>query len=127
VTGIEAARSIMHRLDDCVERELVPGAQVRTQEALRTYVRDQAWGHHASCTCAIGRASDPRAVVGSDFRVLGTSNLRVVDASIFPRIPGFFLVTAIYMAAEKASSVIARDAAVAPSVVSRHRTAQEHR
>jgi choline dehydrogenase len=58
----------------------------------------------------MGPASDPRAVVGSDFRVHGTTNLRVVDASIFPRIPGFFIVTAIYMAAEKASAVIARDA-----------------
>ena len=31
----------------------------------------------------------------------------MVDASVFPRIPGFFIVTAIYMAAEKASAVIA--------------------
>jgi choline dehydrogenase len=42
--------------------------------------------------------------------VHGTRGLRVVDASVFPRIPGFFLVTAVYMAAEKASSVILADA-----------------
>jgi choline dehydrogenase len=114
VAGIEVARSIMHRLGDLVEGELVPGDDVRTPAALRSFVRDQAWGHHASCTCAMGPADDPRAVVGSDFRVHGTTNLRVVDASIFPRIPGFFLVTAIYMAAEKASAVIA---AAASSVV----------
>jgi choline dehydrogenase-like flavoprotein len=41
--------------------------------------------------------------------------LRVVDASAFPRIPGFFIVSAVYMIAEKAADVIAaahRDAPV---------------
>jgi choline dehydrogenase len=110
VTGIEAARSIMRCLGDDVAAELVPGDDVTTREDLRSFVRDQAWGHHASCTCAIGPASDPRAVLGSDFRVHGTQGLRVVDASVFPRIPGFFLVTAIYMVAEKASALIAATA-----------------
>lgn len=36
--------------------------------------------------------------------------LRVVDASVFPYIPGFFIVTPIYMIAEKASEVILMDA-----------------
>ena len=51
------------------------------------------------------------AVVDSKFRVQGTKNLRVVDASVFPRIPGFFIVTSIYMISEKASDVILADAA----------------
>jgi choline dehydrogenase len=38
--------------------------------------------------------------------VYGTKGLRVVDASVFPRIPGFFIVSAIYVAAEKAADVI---------------------
>ena len=103
----------MAALDDDVAEEIVPGAGVDTREELRTFVRDNAWGHHASCTCAIGPADDPRAVVGSDFRVHGTRGLRVVDASVFPRIPGFFIVTAIYMAAEKASAAILADATAA--------------
>lgn len=45
-------------------------------------------------------------MLSSDFRVYGTERLRVVDASIFPRIPGFFIVSAIYMVAEKAADVI---------------------
>jgi len=113
VTGIEAARSIMRGLGDDVAAEVVPGDGVTTREELRSFVRDQAWGHHASCTCAIGPADDPRAVLGSDFRVHGTQRLRVVDASVFPRIPGFFIVTAIYMVAEKASALIAAAAAAA--------------
>lgn len=36
-------------------------------------------------------------------------NPRVVDASVFPQIPGFFIVTCIYMISEKASQVILRD------------------
>ena len=117
VTGIGVARSVMAALADDVAEELVPGREVSTQEELRTFVRDNAWGHHASCTCAIGDAADPRAVVGSDLRVHGTQGLRVVDASVFPRIPGFFLVTAIYMVAEKASAAILADAG-APAVSS---------
>jgi choline dehydrogenase len=49
-------------------------------------------------------------VVDSKFQVYGTKNLRIVDASIFPKIPGFFIVTSIYMIAEKASDVILADA-----------------
>ena len=68
-------------------------------------MRSVAWGHHASCTCAIG-PREGRGVLGSDFRVYGTEGLRVVDASVFPRIPGFFIVSAVYMVAEKAADVI---------------------
>jgi choline dehydrogenase len=100
----------MNCLDEDVEAELVPGEDVVTRAELRGFVRDQAWGHHASCTAAMGRRSDPGAVLDSRFRVFGTTGLRVVDASVFPRIPGFFIVTAIYMAAEKASAAILADA-----------------
>ncbi|MCU1349259.1 MAG: Choline dehydrogenase, partial [Acidobacteria bacterium] len=64
----------------------------------------------ASCTNPMGKPTDPNAVVDSNFRVIGTQNLRIVDASVFPKIPGFFIVTPIYMIAEKASDVILADA-----------------
>jgi choline dehydrogenase-like flavoprotein len=57
----------------------------------------------------MGRREDG-GVLTSDFRVHGTEGLRVVDASIFPRIPGFFIASAIYMAAEKAADVILAEA-----------------
>jgi choline dehydrogenase len=44
--------------------------------------------------------------VNSKFEVHGTQNLRIVDASVFPRIPGFFIVSSVYMLGEKASDVI---------------------
>jgi hypothetical protein len=45
-------------------------------------------------------------VLDSQFRVHGVERLRVVDASVFPRIPGFFIVSAVYLIAEKAADVI---------------------
>jgi choline dehydrogenase len=74
--------------------------------ALQQFVLDEAWGHHACGTCKIGKLSDPTSVLDGDFRVRGVKNLRVVDASVFPKIPGFFIVTSIYMISEKASDVI---------------------
>jgi choline dehydrogenase len=102
----------MSRAGDLMAEEVSPGPAVQTDEELRTWITDQAWGHHASCSCPIGPASDPGAVVDGRFRVHRTSRLRIVDASVFPRIPGFFIVTSVYMLAEKASDVILADAHV---------------
>ena len=73
------------------------------------WVRAVAWGHHASGTCRIGGDADAEAVLDARFRVRGVAGLRVVDASVFPRIPGVFIVTNIYMAAEKAADVLSED------------------
>jgi choline dehydrogenase len=51
------------------------------------------------------------AVLDSKLRVRGTRNLRVVDASVFPRIPGFFIASSIFMVGEKAADMILDDAA----------------
>jgi choline dehydrogenase len=64
--------------------EFAPGDQ---GENLRNFIMTRAWGHHASCTSAIG------TVLDKDFRVIGApgDNLRIVDASVFPKIPGYSL------------------------------------
>ncbi len=49
-------------------------------------------------------------MLDSAFRVYGTQGLRVVDASVFPRIPGFFIVSSVYMIGEKAADAILADA-----------------
>ncbi len=88
--------------------------------SIKEYIKREAWGHHACGTCRMGpkSADDPidpddldQSVLDKDFRVRGTQNLRVVDASVFPDIPGFFIVSAVYMVSEKASDVIVADAA----------------
>ena len=113
VGGIRLARRLvggLNRFGRIAEEEL-PGAHVQTDEELAEYVRDNAWGHHASGSCAIG-PRERNGVLTSDFAVHGTQGLRVVDASVFPRIPGFFIVSAVYMIAEKAADVILADAAL---------------
>jgi choline dehydrogenase len=108
VTGVEFVRNIAKH-NPSLRTEVVPGTD-KSGPALREFIEANAWGHHASCTNAMGKASDPKAVVDSNFRVIGVQNLRVVDASVFPNIPGFFIVTPIYMIAEKAADVILADA-----------------
>jgi choline dehydrogenase-like flavoprotein len=107
VSEIRFARSIMASVNarKPIAVEELPGVHVQTDEALGDYVRDNCWGHHASGTCAIG-PREAGGVLDSKFCVHGTKGLRVVDASIFPRIPGFFIVSAVYMAAEKAAEII---------------------
>ncbi|WP_199183573.1 MULTISPECIES: GMC family oxidoreductase [unclassified Brevundimonas] len=109
VDGVRIARRIASRLTGMIAEELIPGPQAEDQAALEQFVRDQAWGHHASCTCAIGADDDPMAVLDKDFRVRGVQGLRVVDASVFPRIPGLFIASAVYMVSERASDVIIAD------------------
>jgi choline dehydrogenase len=86
--------------------EVLPGKNVQTKEALADYIKDNTWGHHASSTCPIGADNDPMAVLDSNFKVRGVAGLRVVDASVFPRIPGTFTAVSTYMVAEKAADVI---------------------
>jgi choline dehydrogenase len=109
VQGIRLVRKITASLKQHGLVEELPGDRKESDADLAKYVRDTAWGHHASCTCPIG---PPRlgGVLSSDFKVYGTKGLRVVDASVFPRIPGLFIVSAIYMIAEKAADVILQEA-----------------
>ena len=47
-------------------------------------LREATTGQHISCTCKMGPASDPMAVVDQHGRVHGLEGIRVVDASIMP-------------------------------------------
>ncbi len=107
VDGMRFVRKLSAELkcQKLIDEEELPGEDLQSDEELRNFVRHNAWGHHASCTCAIG-PRDQHGVLGSDFRVHGTHGLRVADASVFPRIPGVFLVSAVYMIGEKAAEVI---------------------
>ena len=108
--GVAFARGLNRRMGSLVEAEELPGPEVASDDAVKQFVRNEAWGHHASCTNAMGPESDRMAVVDGRFRVHGTRGLRVVDASVFPKIPGFFIVTSVYMLSEKATDAVLADA-----------------
>jgi choline dehydrogenase len=112
VDGIKFVRSMTRELkkQKLIAEEELPGENVQSDDDLRDFVRYNAWGHHASCTCPIGVSTEQGAVLRANFSVHGTQGLRVVDASVFPRIPGFFIVSAVYMVGEKAADVILADA-----------------
>jgi choline dehydrogenase len=121
VAGVRFVRRLTAPLIESglIAEELAPGAAIDSDQAIADYVRDTAWGHHASGSCAIGENDDGAAVLDSAFRVRGVRALRVVDASVFPRIPGFFIASAVYIVAEKAADAILHDArAGAPAMSS---------
>jgi 5-(hydroxymethyl)furfural/furfural oxidase len=75
---------------------------MRDDDALEAFVRKSAIGvWHASCSCRMGRADDPMAVVDAQGRVKGVQGLRVVDASIFPVVPCANTNFPVLMTAEK--------------------------
>ncbi|HYC59881.1 MAG TPA: GMC family oxidoreductase [Thermoanaerobaculia bacterium] len=112
--GVKFVRKVSKH-NTAIKSEVSPGAAISTDDQVRQYIQDNAWGHHASCSNPMGKPSDPNAVVDSNFRVIGVGNLRIVDASVFPKIPGFFIVTPIYMIAEKAADVIVAHAKNTPA------------
>ncbi|KAJ7833301.1 hypothetical protein B0H13DRAFT_2428526 [Mycena leptocephala] len=92
------------------EKEVLPGANMASDEDLDNYVLEHVFSHHACCTNPIGPKDDPQAVLDGDFNVRGVQNLRVVDASSWPESPGYYPTSPTYMIAEKAARVILRDA-----------------
>jgi len=112
VDGVKFVRGIAEHAELVVKREYHPGSTqvtVDNEGQIKNWIRREAWGHHACGTCRMGPDGDNGAVLDHRFRVRGVDGLRVVDASIFPKIPGYFIVANIYMASEKAADVISAD------------------
>ncbi|KAF7249657.1 Choline dehydrogenase, mitochondrial [Varanus komodoensis] len=87
--------------------EIQPGRHVQTDGEIDAFVRQKAdSAYHPSCTCKMGQSSDPNAVVDPQTRVIGTENLRVVDASVMPSIVSGNLNAPTIMIAEKAADII---------------------
>lgn len=61
---------------------------------------------HVTSTCSIGRANDPMAVVDKTCRVHGLENVRVVDASVMPKVPSANTNLPTIMVAERAADLI---------------------
>jgi len=108
--GVEAIKTLLElgRKKGVIESITLPNVNSFNGDE-RNWVRHTAWGHHACGTCRIGGNNDLDAVLDSRLRVRGLTGLRVVDASVFPRIPGYFIVTNVYMLSEKAADILTED------------------
>ncbi len=71
---------------DIIEARTEPtDAELASDDALDQFLyREVSTGQHITCTCKMGPASDPMAVVDQYGRVHGMEGIRVVDASIMP-------------------------------------------
>jgi choline dehydrogenase len=88
-------------------REIKPGADCVSDEALDAFVRDHVESaYHPSCTCKMGSPADHSAVVDPETRVIGVEALRVVDSSIMPSITNGNLNAPTIMIGEKAADMI---------------------
>ncbi|MDN0085679.1 choline dehydrogenase, partial [Crenobacter sp. SG2305] len=116
--GIRITREIIAQqaMDQFRGREIKPGMMIQSDAEIDEFVRTHAeTALHPSCTCKMGDASDPEAVVDNQGRVHGLSGLRVVDASIMPRIVTGNLNAPTIMMAEKLADVIRGRAPLARS------------
>ena len=87
--------------------ELMPGAEVQSDEAIDAYIRDHVESAYHPCgACRIGAAADPNAVVDPQCRVIGIEALRIADASIIPMVTNGNLNAPCLMLGEKASDHI---------------------
>jgi choline dehydrogenase len=108
--GIRLVRRITEQpaMQPYIASEIQPGKAVQSDEEILQFIRDKAGSDiHAVGTCRMG--ADASAVVDPRLRVNGIRGLRVVDASIMPRVIRGNTHAATVMIAEKASDMILAD------------------
>lgn len=97
-------------------REIQPGADCISDEAIDAFIAEKVESAlHPSCTCKMGAASDPLAVVDPELRVIGVEGLRVVDSSVMPSITTGNLNAPTIMIGEKGADHILGAPLLAPS------------
>jgi choline dehydrogenase len=105
--ALEFARDIASRppLAPHIREELNPSAGLRTRQELTNWVRATCeHEYHPTCTCRIGAPED--GVVDPQLRVHGVDGLRVIDASVMPRITSGNTHAPTVMIAERGSDLV---------------------
>jgi choline dehydrogenase len=106
--GLRLARRVLAHepLASFVEGELLPGDEKRSDDELRAHIRALSQTlYHPAGTCRMG--SDAGSVVDPQLRVRGIEGLRVIDASVMPRLPRGHTNWPTVMIAERAASFVA--------------------
>ncbi|NUR74795.1 MAG: alanine-phosphoribitol ligase [Thermoleophilia bacterium] len=88
-----------------IKHEHMPGADVESDEDVRRYIRE--WSktdYHPVGTCKMG--NDELAVVDTQLRVRGLEGLRVIDASIMPRLISGNTQAPSIMVGEKGAAIV---------------------
>ncbi len=114
VGGMRVARRIVQRpaLQRYIERELSPGADVDSDAQWLDFARRNGQTiYHPIGTCRMG--ADAGAVTDPRLRVNGIAGLRVVDASVMPKMVSGNTQAAVMMVAERGAEMILEDAAAA--------------
>ncbi|SOV02402.1 related to Glucose oxidase [Ustilago sp. UG-2017a] len=107
-SGFQLARKIGQTapLSSLVKAEAAPGAEVDSDEEWDKFVaKTVQTEYHSSSTCSMLDEGDG-GVVDEELRVYGTSNVRVVDASVVPISLSSHLMSATYAIAETAAELI---------------------
>lgn len=107
--GLKRGRAILRQsaFQPYHRRETTPGDDVVSDEDLDAFIREDASSAYHPCgTCRMGPDDDPSAVVDTELRFRGLGGLRIVDASVIPRIPSANINAPVFMIAEKASDYI---------------------
>jgi choline dehydrogenase len=95
-------------------QELRPGPDVISDSDIETFIRQRTGtSYHPSGTCRMG--ADAEAVVDSEARVKSVHRMRIVDASIMPRVVTGNLNAPVMMMAEKISDRILGKPSLPPS------------
>jgi choline dehydrogenase len=109
VAGMKLARRLLSSvpLSPYVDYEDFPGPNVQSDdEFLEAATQRGTTTFHPGCTCRMGPADSSWAVVDDQLRVHGLEGLRVIDASIMPRMISANLNASTLMIADKASDLI---------------------
>jgi len=79
-------------------------------EYYREYIRDRIINvYHYASTCKMGMPDDPMAVVDLQLKVRGIANLRVIDCSVMPKVPGCNTNAPCIAIAERAADLIKQE------------------
>ena len=109
VEGVRLSREILAQPAFAPFRgaEIFPGADVRGDAGIIEFIRRKAESiYHPVGTCRMGAADDPASVVDPQLRVRGVDGLRVVDASVMPRLIGGNTNAPTMMIAERAADLV---------------------